>query len=89
MTQIEEERGRERVAHDNWTREWMWRGGGRPERRDGRVDRSGGWMGESRVGGEGAEVSFNDRRVRLTVGHTLILDLQVFVGSWAGVREDV
>lgn len=41
------------------------------------------------MAGEGAKVSFNDRRVRLTVGHTLILDLQVFVGSWAGVREDI
>lgn len=38
---------------------------------------------------EEREVSFNDRRVRLTVGHTLILDLQVFVGSWAGVRENI
>lgn len=46
-------------------------------------------MGEERVGGEEAKVSFNDRRVRLTVGHTLILDLQVFVGAWAGIREDI
>lgn len=44
-----------------------------------------GWEGR----GGGAKGSFNDRRVRLTVGHTLILDLQVLVGSWAGVREDV
>lgn len=32
---------------------------------------------------------FNDRKVRLTVGHTLILDLQVLVGSRAGVRENI
>lgn len=32
---------------------------------------------------------FKDRNGRLTVGHTLILDLQVFVGSRAGVREDI
>lgn len=37
----------------------------------------------------GGRVSIHDTRVRLTVGHTLILDLQVFVGSWAGVREDI
>lgn len=44
-----------------------------------------------RVGGEQEEgnVSTNDRRVILTVGHTLILDLQVLVGPWAGVREDI
>lgn len=41
------------------------------------------------MGGEEAKVLFNDRKVRLTVGHTLILDLQVFVGSRAGVGEDV
>ena len=28
-------------------------------------------------------------RVILTVGHTLILDLQVLVGPWAGIREDI
>lgn len=62
--------------------------------REGREERwwagwSCGWTGEWRVGGEEAKVLFNDRKVRLTVGHTLILDLQVFVGSRAGVREDV
>lgn len=48
------------------------------------------------MGGEEEEVAFaffffffNDRKVRLTVGHTLILDLQVLVGSWAGVRENI
>lgn len=41
---------------------------------------------EGRVGGGGG-VSINDRRVILTVGHTLILDLQILVGPWAGVRE--
>lgn len=40
-------------------------------------------------GGEEVMVLFNDRKVRLTVGHTFILDLQVFVGSRAGVREDI
>lgn len=34
-------------------------------------------------------LSFHDRRIILTVGHTLILDLQVLVRPWAGVREDV
>lgn len=29
------------------------------------------------------------REVILTIGHTLILDLQVLVGPWAGVREDI
>lgn len=33
--------------------------------------------------------SIHDRRVILTVGHTLILDLQVLVRPWAGVREDI
>lgn len=49
-----------------------------------------GWLGVGTVGGkeEGA-VSINDRGVILTVGHTLILDLQVLVGPWTGVREDV
>lgn len=44
-----------------------------------------------RVGGKGHEgkSSIHDSRVILTVGHTLILDLQVFVGSWAGVWEDI
>lgn len=42
------------------------------------------------VGREGREgFSIRGRRVILTVGHTLILDLQVLVGPWAGVREDV
>lgn len=40
------------------------------------------------VWGEGG-VSIPGRRVRLTVGHTLILDLQVLVGPWTGVREDI
>lgn len=30
-----------------------------------------------------------DRRVILTVGHTLVLDLQILVGPWTGVREDI
>lgn len=79
----------ERVAHDNWTREWMWCDRGRAKRRhDEWTGAVGGWV-RKRVGGEEAKVSFNDRRVRLTVGHTLILDLQVFVGAWAGIREDI
>lgn len=49
----------------------------------------GGWVSKGWQGRGGGEGLFNDRRVRLTVGHTLILDLQVFVGSWAGVREDI
>lgn len=43
-------------------------------------------MGGGRVEGE---FSSHDRRVILTVGHTLILDLQVLVGPRAGVREDI
>lgn len=30
-----------------------------------------------------------DKRSVLTVGHTLILDLQIFVGSWTWVREHI
>lgn len=33
--------------------------------------------------------STHDRRLILTVGYTLILDLQVLVCSWARVGEDV
>lgn len=46
-------------------------------------------MGGSEVGRGEGEFSIHDRRVILTVGHTLILDLQVLVGPWAGVREDI
>lgn len=38
---------------------------------------------------EEGQFSIHDRRVKLTVGHTLILDLQVLIGPWAGVREDI
>lgn len=40
-------------------------------------------------GREEERFSIHDRTVILTVGHTLILDLQVLVGPWAGVREDI
>lgn len=50
----------ERVAHDNWTREWMWCDRGRPERRDRWTDEwtggVGGWVSkgwEGKGGGEG------------------------------------
>lgn len=39
--------------------------------------------------GKGGGGSTHDTRFILTVGHTLILDLQVLVGPWAGVREDI
>lgn len=50
-----------------------------------------GWVKGGRRGGGDCFFFFfiNDRKVRLTVGHTLILDLQVFVGSRAGVRENI
>lgn len=38
---------------------------------------------------EKGEFTIHDRRAILTVGNTLILDLQVFVGPWAGVGEDI
>lgn len=47
------------------------------------MGRAGEW-GEESVGGGGC-----DRVSVLTVGHTLILDLQVLVGPRAGVWEDV
>lgn len=40
-----------------------------------------------RMWGKGFQVMTEG--VILTVGHTLILDLQVLVGPWAGVREDI
>lgn len=50
---------------------------------------------QGRMGGavngvrEGGEVERCDRVSVLTVGDTLILDLQVLVGPWAGVWEHV
>lgn len=38
---------------------------------------------------EGGEVERGDRVSVLTVGDTLILDLQVLVGPWAGVWEHI
>lgn len=40
-------------------------------------------------GKAGEVLSFHDSGIILTVGHTLILDLQVLVRPGAGVREDV
>lgn len=51
-------------------------------------DRRCGWKTRRRKRGRGLAQSYG-REVVLTVGHTLILDLQVLVGSRAGVREDV
>jgi len=45
---------------------------------------------DGRVGEKEEEgFSIQDRRVILTVGNTLILDLEVLVSPWAGVREDI
>lgn len=46
-------------------------------------------MGKGQREREEEEFPIHDRRVLLTVGDTLILDLQVLVGSWAGVWEDI
>lgn len=58
-----------------------------------RRDRGQGGRGETMGKGcrerEKGEFTIHDRRAILTVGNTLILDLQVFVGPWAGVGEDI
>lgn len=54
---------------------------------------SGGGKGTNARGGEwgelGGEVGRGDRVLVLTVGDTLVLDLQVLVGPWAGVWKDI
>lgn len=59
----------------------MWRDVGETGKR-----RSGTVEGESSREAGGVDLM---AEVILTIGHTLILDLQVFVGPWAGVREDI
>lgn len=49
----------------------------------GRVVRGGEW------GDQGGEVRKDDRVSVLTVGDTLVLDLQVLIGPWAGVWKHI
>lgn len=73
---------RQREAVKKWDRIWY-----NTERRQ-RAERKRKYD-EGRVGGEEKGFQVMTEGVILTVGHTLILDLQILVGPWAGVREDI
>lgn len=80
-----------RVLEGTADKERLWRNGtgygitrrGDRGQRGSENMRRGGWGVEKK----GFQVMTEG--VILTVGHTLILDLQVLVGPWAGVREDI